>query len=109
MASSDERSSDAPGGVARPLRVEVVYAEPGCQIVVPLALRAGASARDALLASGLAERFPGIDRDHPDLGIFGERVAPSRRLNDGDRVEIYRPLQIDPREARRLRAARRRR
>ncbi|MDX1433305.1 MAG: RnfH family protein [Gammaproteobacteria bacterium] len=88
------------------MRVEVAYAEPGEQVVVSLELDAGATARDALLASGLAERFTGIDVQHPDLGIFGERVAASRRLVDGDRVEIYRPLEVDPRTARRLRAAR---
>lgn len=94
---------------ARRLRVEVVYAGRDSQVIVALELEPGATARDALLASGLARRFAGIDEAHPDLGIFGARVPPSRTLADGDRVEIYRPLQMDPRSARRLRAARPRR
>lgn len=86
--------------------VEVAYAEPDSQAVVSLRLPAGASAGDAVQRSGLLERFPGIPWPGAAIGIFGKPVSPSAPLVEGDRVEIYRPLRIDPKEARRLRAAR---
>jgi putative ubiquitin-RnfH superfamily antitoxin RatB of RatAB toxin-antitoxin module len=79
------------------LRIEVVHARPDRVDVVEVRLADGATVRDALLAVGMsAER----------VGIFGKRVKPETRLSDGDRVEIYRPLIIDPKEARRKRASR---
>ncbi len=56
---------------------------------------------DAIRASKLSQRFPDVDFDVLDVGIWGRVVARDHRLADGDRVEIYRPLEIDPREARR--------
>jgi hypothetical protein len=79
------------------LRVEVVYALGDCQVVVPLQLPQGATAGQALAKSGLAARGS-------RLGIGGREVPPAQALHDGDRVEILRPLALDPREARRLRA-----
>ena len=79
------------------LRVEVVYALAGVQEVVALQLPAGASAGDAVTASGLAA---GSLR----LGIGGREVAAGQVLHEGDRVEILRPLAADPKDARRLRA-----
>lgn len=88
------------------MRVEVVYALPeGCD-AVRLDVPAGATAGDAVRASGMAERHPGIDLSA--LGIFGRRVAPDALLAEGDRVEIYRPLALDPKDARRQRARRQR-
>jgi len=89
------------------IRVEVVYALPNRAESVTVELPTGALVRDAIAASGLAERHPGIDVTA--LGIYGKRVAPDARLADGDRVEIYRPLELDPKERRRQRAAKRRR
>lgn len=91
---------------SREIGVEVAYAEPDCQAIVSLRLPAGASAGDAVQRSGLLERFPGIPWPGAPIGIFGKPVAPSASLAEGDRVEIYRPLRVDPKEARRLRAAR---
>ena len=91
------------------LRIEVVYAERDGQEVVTLGLDEGATALDALRESGLAERHPGIDSGDPALGIFGRRVAAGTPLRDGDRVELYRPLKIDPKEARRAKAKAKRR
>jgi hypothetical protein len=79
------------------LRVAVVTAFPGKQSVVALELPEGATVQDALRKSGVAF-------DPRNVGIFGERVSPDARLADGDRVEVYRPLEIDPKEARRRRA-----
>lgn len=91
------------------LRVEVVYALPGQADAVVLEMPAGATAADAVRASGVLARHPEIDPQRLRLGIFGRTVQASMRLNDGDRVEIYRPLVLEAREARRRRAARRRR
>lgn len=82
------------------MKVEVVYALPERAEVVTLDLPAGARVRDALAASGL-------DLQSHAFGIFGKRVTLDRPLADGDRVEIYRPLAMDPKEARRRRAQKR--
>jgi putative ubiquitin-RnfH superfamily antitoxin RatB of RatAB toxin-antitoxin module len=84
------------------IRVEVVLALPRGVDAVSLNLPAGSTVRDAVDASGLAERHPQLDLGV--VGVFGRRVAPDARLADGDRVEVYRPLQNDPKEARRRRA-----
>jgi putative ubiquitin-RnfH superfamily antitoxin RatB of RatAB toxin-antitoxin module len=81
------------------MRVEVVQAQPQGAAVASVQLPAGATVRDALAASGLA-----LDLEKQACGIFGKRVALDHPLADGDRVEIYRALAIDPKEARRLRA-----
>lgn len=94
-----------PDAVPR-VTVEVACALPGRQRVVAVSLPAGATARDAVLASGLQQAFPELDLAACNLGIYG-RVVPDRYpLGAGDRVEILRPLVRDPREARRLAAAR---
>jgi len=80
------------------LRVEVVHARPDGSEIVEIRLPDGATVRDALVATGLKGN---------QVGIFGKRVAMDTRLADGDRVEIYRPLTMDPKEARRVRARRR--
>jgi len=88
----------------KPLRCEVAYALPGRQSVVEVTLAEGATVADAVTASGLLATYPELDRERLVLGIFGALVAPERVLQDGDRVEIYRALQVDPRTARRERA-----
>lgn len=80
----------------------MVYALPTGEDAVALTLPAGATAADALRASGLLERHPEIA--NPKLGIYGRTVAAGTRLSDGDRVEVYRALLVDPKEARRRRA-----
>ncbi len=86
------------------LSVEVVYALPGAEDAVTLRLAPGATVRDAVQRSGVLERHPEIDLDVQKLGIFGQAAAVDRTLADGDRVEIYRALLTDPKEARRRRA-----
>jgi putative ubiquitin-RnfH superfamily antitoxin RatB of RatAB toxin-antitoxin module len=81
--------------------VEVVYALPARQRVVAVPLGAGMTALEAVHASGLLAEFPELDAASLALGIYGRRVDGSQRLHPGDRVEIYRPLRIDPRAARR--------
>ncbi|EPK5777023.1 RnfH family protein [Pseudomonas aeruginosa] len=90
------------------IAVEVVYALPERQALLRLSVPAGTSAREAVLASGIAEAFPGLDVQGCPLGIFGKLLArPEERvLEAGERVEIYRPLIADPKEVRKQRAAR---
>jgi len=89
----------------RTLRVEVVYALPGRQILRTLRLPEGSVVGDAVRASGLPGEFPEIDPGR--AGIYGKRVPASAVLRDRDRVELYRPLSADPKEIRRMRARRR--
>ncbi len=88
------------------LRIEVAYALPERQRSVTLQVAPGTTARAAALASGLQQYFAGLDLATCPLGVFGRQVADSYAVREGDRVEIYRPLQHEPREARRERAAR---
>lgn len=81
--------------------VQVVYALPDRQSIVIVAFDPGLTAGRAVELSGLVERFPEIRRHSVTLGVFGERVAADRVLHAGDRVEICRPLQADPRDMRR--------
>ncbi len=88
------------------IEVEVAFASPHRQQVMALQVSLGTRARDAAKQSGVVADFPEIDIDHCPLGVFGERVEDDYELMPGDRVEIYRPLYVDPREARRQRARR---
>ncbi|MBV6303587.1 RnfH family protein [Candidimonas humi] len=98
-----------PGVAAASIAVEVVYAEPDRTWRVTLDLPAGATAAQALDASGYFSRFPGQEPGkHPAIGIYGRACAPDHVLRDGDRLEIYRPLDFDPLESRRRRAAHKR-
>ncbi len=87
------------------LNVEVAYALPERQAIVPLQVEAGTTALEAARRSGITERFAGIVLEDARLGIFGKVVAPEQELREGDRVEIYRPLIADPKEVRKARAA----
>jgi uncharacterized protein len=86
--------------------VSVAYS-PGAGEVdeVRLSLAAGSTVADALQASGLLSRYPGEALAGAPLGVWGVRCEPGQVLRDRDRVEVYRPLQIDPKEARRKRHA----
>ena len=86
------------------LTVEVVFALPDRQVLESVNVAGGATVQDAIAAAGIAERFPGENVDALPVGIWGRPVARDSRVADGDRVEIYRPLEIDPREARLIRA-----
>jgi putative ubiquitin-RnfH superfamily antitoxin RatB of RatAB toxin-antitoxin module len=87
--------------------VSVCHARPHDAWLRELTLPSGATAADAVAASGFAEAFPGLDPWRAGVGVFGRAVAPGHVLRDGDRVEIYRPLAFDPMESRRRRAAHR--
>lgn len=86
------------------IHIEVVYAEPGRVWSRDVSLPTGATAMQAVDASGLAAERPEVRVADDVLGVFGRRVKPQQTLRDGDRVEVYRPLALDPMEARRQRA-----
>jgi putative ubiquitin-RnfH superfamily antitoxin RatB of RatAB toxin-antitoxin module len=85
------------------IRVDVAYADPQVQIVRHAAVASDATAEEAIRASGIRALLP--DGFVPAaIGIFGRVVAADAPLRDGDRIELYRSLKIDPRQARRRRA-----
>ena len=83
------------------ISVEVVLALPESQLLLTVSLPSGASAADALRQCGIHERLPDFDPQETPVGVWGQVVDYNHRLKDGDRVEVYRQLKIDPREARR--------
>lgn len=85
----------------------MVYAGVNRQVLRRIAVEDGTSVRAAVMASGIAAEFPELDLTTSPVGIFGRVVAdPDRQLvQPDDRLEIYRPLLADPKETRRLRAA----
>jgi hypothetical protein len=92
--------------LAPTLEIEVVYALPQWQHAARVTLPAGARVIDALRASGLLDACPEIDLAVNAVGVWGKVVALDHVLRARDRVEIYRPLQADPKAARRERAQR---
>lgn len=89
---------------AERLHVSVAYSPRAGEVdEVAVVLESGATLIDAIHASGMLQRHAGLDLTRAKLGIWG-RVQPAQTpLRERDRVEIYRPLQVDPKEARRLR------
>ncbi|SFS13160.1 hypothetical protein SAMN05216570_2796 [Dyella sp. OK004] len=86
------------------IAIEVVYAEPGRQWLHQVSLPAGSTVMQAIEASGIAAAVQGLQIDPARLGVFSRKAGPDDVLSNGDRVEIYRPLTLDPKEARRRRA-----
>ena len=89
--------------MAETIDVEVAYAEPARQFLKRVALEAGATIADAIAASGLEAEL-GVDASSLATGIWSKPKPRDTALADGDRVELYRPLLADPKEARRRRA-----
>ncbi|HEY1771928.1 MAG TPA: RnfH family protein [Gammaproteobacteria bacterium] len=87
------------------IRVEVCYAKPEVQAMVALTIPSGTTTLQALERSGLPRRFPEIDVAQAVLGIRGKKVGHAHRLEEGDRLEVLRPLTADPKETRRRLAA----
>ncbi|OIN50504.1 RnfH family protein [Pseudomonas costantinii] len=89
------------------VEIEVVYAAVDRQVLLAVSVPSGTSLRAAVQASGIAVVFPELALDECPLGVFGKVVADAdvRAVQSGDRIEIYRPLLADPKEVRRLRAA----
>ncbi len=86
------------------IRVEVAYALPEEQVIIPLDVESGITVEAAVKVSGIQTQFPEIDLKVNKFGVFGKLTKLSNVLRNGDRVEIYRPLIADPKEVRRQRA-----
>ncbi|MCO7515463.1 RnfH family protein [Pseudomonas guariconensis] len=89
------------------VNIEVAYATAERQWLLACEVPAGTRVRDALRLSGLGEQVPGLDLASCPVGIFGKVVSDpaERTVEEGDRLEVYRPLLVDPKEVRRQRAA----
>ena len=89
------------------VEIEVVYAAEDRQVLLVVEVPSGTSLRAAVQASGISSQFPGLALADCPLGIFGKVVADPdvQAVKAGDRIEIYRQLLADPKEVRRLRAA----
>jgi putative ubiquitin-RnfH superfamily antitoxin RatB of RatAB toxin-antitoxin module len=89
------------------LTVTVAYSPAARQVEqIELRLPADSTVRDAVRASGLCARYPALDLGLAGVGVWGRPAQPSQRLRDRDRVELYRPLTVDPKVARRERFGR---
>ncbi|WP_058959169.1 RnfH family protein [Type-E symbiont of Plautia stali] len=88
------------------ITVEVVYALPNKQYLRSVTLEEGATVEQAIKASGLLSLRKDIDLSNNKVGIFSRPVKLGDAVQDGDRVEIYRPLIADPKQMRRQRAER---
>ena len=91
------------------LSIEVCYARQDAQTLIAVTLPAGATVRDAIEASEIVARHPKIDPATAKIGVFGKLASLDAPLADHDRVEIYRPLIVDPKLARQRRVEKTRR
>ncbi len=87
------------------IMVEVAYALPHEQLIVPVKVKSGSSAQEAILASGIMNKYAEIDLAINKIGIFGKLTKLDMPLRHLDRIEIYRPLIADPKEVRKQRVA----
>lgn len=87
------------------IRVEVAYARPDEQAIIPVEVPEGTTLEQAIVQSRIQERFPEIQLQTAKVGVFGKLGKLSATVRAGDRVEIYRPLLADPKEVRKKRAA----
>lgn len=87
------------------IRVEVAYATPQAQVIIPVDINEGTTLEEAIKLSGILIQFPEIDLSKNKVGIFSKISKKDQVLRDKDRVEIYRPLIADPKEVRKQRAA----
>lgn len=85
------------------MRVEVAYANKTAQALLVVQVSPGATVQQCIEKSGILQNFPDIDLQSAALGIFSRSVKPTDLVQPNDRIEIYRPLEIDPKTARRLR------
>ena len=86
------------------ITIEVVYGTAEDQTLIELQVQRGTTLIEAIRLSAIADKCPEIDIDDSRKGLFGKMVSDEKVLKNHDRVEIYRPLLVDPKEARRRRA-----
>ena len=85
--------------------VEIAYALPEEQVIISIKVPTIFNVQQAIEKSGIQKKFPSIDLSKNKVGIFGKKTTLNHLLKDRDRIEIYRPLILDPKEMRRKRAA----
>ena len=85
--------------------VEVAYALPKEQVIISIEVPKKINIKQAIEKSGIQKKFPEIDLSKNKVGIFGKQTTLDHLLSDRDRIEIYRPLILDPKEMRRKRAS----
>ena len=85
--------------------VEIAYALSEEQVIISIKVPTIFNVQQAIEKSGIQKKFPSIDLSKNKVGIFGKKTTLDQTLNDRDRIEIYRPLILDPKEMRRKRAA----
>ncbi len=86
------------------ISIEVAYALEDKQVILNLSINESLTAREAINASDILTHFPDLDLDTIDIGVFGKAIKSDYPLQQGDRIELYRPLIADPKEVRRKRA-----
>ena len=86
------------------MRVEFAYANRAREVVMGLEVRPGSTVLECAECSGLFQLVPVLRDAEVGFAVFGRRVEPAAPVSKGDRIEVLRPLEIDPNEARRLRA-----
>ena len=91
--------------MSKKIMIEVAYALPDKQIIIPVLVAEGISVKEGIELSGVLTKFEGIDLSSNLVGIFGKLTTLDKTLRNLDRIEIYRPLAADPKEIRRKRAA----
>jgi putative ubiquitin-RnfH superfamily antitoxin RatB of RatAB toxin-antitoxin module len=91
------------------LRIQVCYARPDSVFVQELSLAPGITVEQAIRASDLSAQEPDLDWKNAKVGVFGKLRPLEAMVRDGDRIEIYRPLTADPKDARRRRVAKQQR
>lgn len=82
------------------IHILVAYATPKEQVECGLEVEPNCTVAMAIRRSGILQRFPEIDWPNVEVGIYSKKVLLDARLNDGDRIELYRPLTLDPKQAR---------
>jgi putative ubiquitin-RnfH superfamily antitoxin RatB of RatAB toxin-antitoxin module len=87
------------------IAVQVVFATPQAQVIMDVAVKEGTSIGEAICTSGICAQFPEIDPETLQAGVWGKIRSLDYPLREGDRVEIYRDLKADPKDARRSRAS----
>ena len=86
------------------IRIEIVYAKPDKQRLISIAVSENCTVLNAIEQSGILTEFPEIDLNNAKVGIFSTPCSLEKIVENGDRIEIYRPLLSDPKDARRQRA-----
>jgi uncharacterized protein len=86
------------------IAIEVAYAKPERQLIIPLKIKPDSTVEEAILQSGILREFPEIDLKQQAVGVFSQPRQLMDKVLEGDRIEIYRPLAQDPKDRRRAKA-----